>query len=562
MGFFQSLKEDLSTAMNELINDENVYLNDKDDYDNEDELVLSEDEQLYPDGEELLSNDVPESLAEELDGDMNISDDELESQELSVEEYDASYDNDDSYEDVTSYDEEALTVGAEDSNESIEQMDDMLSFLNEIASDNESLEENQEEESELTLEDIDIDSMLDNLNLGEAITGSDDNVEDNVDENTDENADVNTIADSEDAFNKLMEAASLTADADLEADQTSIEDILAGLAMNDIEEQASEETTEVSAEDDAEETFAEVTATEEIVADGTVVDEVVEDDFAVEGASVAVEEPVVEEIPVVKEVSAVEEIPVAEEVQAVEEISVEEVQAVEEISVEEVPVVEEMPVIEEPVVDEIPVAEEPILEETPAAMEPVVEETPAAVEPVVEAAPEVKAPERIIIPDEINLDYSDETAVITKGMKILGNVQSNGNMNVYGSITGNINIVGKLNVSGIINGDATAHEIFADGAQISGNINVSGTAKFGESTVVIGNITAAGAVIAGAVKGDIDVQGPVILDSSAIVMGNIKSMSVQINNGAIVEGLCSQCYAQVNPSSFFEEFKKASKKFK
>ena len=55
------------------------------------------------------------------------------------------------------------------------------------------------------------------------------------------------------------------------------------------------------------------------------------------------------------------------------------------------------------------------------------------------------------------------------------------------------------------------------------------------------------------VKGDIDVQGPVILDSTAIIMGNIKSKSIQINNGAAIEGLCSQCYAEVNPSSFFTE---------
>ena len=65
----------------------------------------------------------------------------------------------------------------------------------------------------------------------------------------------------------------------------------------------------------------------------------------------------------------------------------------------------------------------------------------------------------------------------------------------------------------------------------------------------------AGAVIAGAVKGNIDVHGPVILDTTAIVMGNIKSQSVQINNGAVIEGMCSQVYAEVNPSAFFENIK-------
>ncbi len=64
-------------------------------------------------------------------------------------------------------------------------------------------------------------------------------------------------------------------------------------------------------------------------------------------------------------------------------------------------------------------------------------------------------------------------------------------------------------------------------------------------------------MIAGAVKGDIDVQGSVVLDATAIVMGNIKSKAVQINKGAVVEGMCSQCYADVNPVTFFDEIKKA-----
>ena len=36
-------------------------------------------------------------------------------------------------------------------------------------------------------------------------------------------------------------------------------------------------------------------------------------------------------------------------------------------------------------------------------------------------------------------------------------------------------------------------------------------------------------------------------------MGNIKSRSVQINNGAVIEGFCSQAYAEVDIKSVFEE---------
>lgn len=162
-----------------------------------------------------------------------------------------------------------------------------------------------------------------------------------------------------------------------------------------------------------------------------------------------------------------------------------------------------------------------------------------------------------------NRQASDETAVITEGMRIQGDVTSEGSMDVIGTVEGNIEILGKLNITGHISGNSKAAEVYAEGAKINGEIISEGAVKIGDSSVIIGNITAKSAAIAGAVKGDIDVQGPVILDASAIVMGNIKSKSVQINNGAVIEGMCSQCYADVSPTSFFDEYKsevKSSKK--
>ncbi len=154
----------------------------------------------------------------------------------------------------------------------------------------------------------------------------------------------------------------------------------------------------------------------------------------------------------------------------------------------------------------------------------------------------------------------DETAIITAGMTITGDVASEGSMEVIGTVNGNIDILGKLNITGSITGNSKAAEIYADNAKITGEVVSEGAVKIGQSSVIIGNITAKSAVIAGAVKGDIDVRGPVILDASAIVMGNIKSKAVQINNGAVIEGMCSQCYADVNPTAFFDEYKKGKNK--
>ena len=149
----------------------------------------------------------------------------------------------------------------------------------------------------------------------------------------------------------------------------------------------------------------------------------------------------------------------------------------------------------------------------------------------------------------------DETSVITTGMVVTGDINTEGSVDVAGTVNGNIDAYGKLNITGHINGNSKAAEIYAENAKINGQIISDGAVKIESSTVIIGNITATSAAIAGAVKGDIDVKGPVILDASAIVMGNIKSKSVQINNGAVIEGMCSQCYADVNPVSFFDDYK-------
>ncbi len=179
----------------------------------------------------------------------------------------------------------------------------------------------------------------------------------------------------------------------------------------------------------------------------------------------------------------------------------------------------------------------------------------AVSEPVKETKGERKMDSTFSYNDEVE----DETSVITKGMVITGDIVSKGSVDVLGGINGNIDILGKLNVTGSINGNSKAAEVFADNAKIVGEVVSDGSVKIGQSSVIIGNITATSAVVAGAVKGDIDVQGPVILDASAIVMGNIKSKSVQINNGAVIEGMCSQCYADVSPTSFFEVFKEGKK---
>ncbi|RDU22368.1 bactofilin family protein [Anaerosacchariphilus polymeriproducens] len=193
-----------------------------------------------------------------------------------------------------------------------------------------------------------------------------------------------------------------------------------------------------------------------------------------------------------------------------------------------------------------PLVSEPISSILEAASQQV--EVPVE-KPAVET---IKARTEPVFNNRLDAVPSDEVTMITAGTRISGDLESQGSIEIQGAVNGNVVCEGKLVVTGMIRGNSRASEFFADSAKIEGEIDSNGTVKVGLGSVIVGNITANSAVIAGAVKGDIDVQGPVVIDTSAVIMGNIKSRSVQINNGAVIEGFCSQCYAEIDVASLFE----------
>lgn len=171
--------------------------------------------------------------------------------------------------------------------------------------------------------------------------------------------------------------------------------------------------------------------------------------------------------------------------------------------------------------------------------EPVAEET---------AATEEKKPAR----DHAKED-KDALTVITKGTTINGSIISDCSLDVMGTINGDIECLGKLSISGTVVGSSMASEIFVSTERLEGNLSSEGAVKIALGTVVVGDVTGNSAVIAGAVKGEIDINGPVIIDSTAIIKGNVKAKSIQMNNGAVLEGFCSlTSYASLDIDNVFD----------
>lgn len=156
---------------------------------------------------------------------------------------------------------------------------------------------------------------------------------------------------------------------------------------------------------------------------------------------------------------------------------------------------------------------------------------------------------------EYEEDRSSEVTVITEGTTIYGGIKTDTSLVVKGVIEGDVECKGVLTITGTVTGSTSASEIHINTPRLEGDVSSEGAVKIDVGTVVIGDITCAEIVIAGAVKGDVEVNGPVLIDSTAVVKGDIRAKSIQINSGAIiVDGHYSLQFADMDldTDSFFE----------
>ena len=156
------------------------------------------------------------------------------------------------------------------------------------------------------------------------------------------------------------------------------------------------------------------------------------------------------------------------------------------------------------------------------------------------------------ISENVNEEYNDSLTLISSSTGIKGSIESQGSVEIDGTVEGDVKAGGELIVTGTVIGNVEGLILSLNGGKIRGNVKAYNGIYLSDDAVLIGDIESNEAEIGGAVKGKIDVNGPVVLKTGAKVLGDIDCKSVQIQSGAVIEGKCSQKYADVSPSAFFE----------
>lgn len=130
----------------------------------------------------------------------------------------------------------------------------------------------------------------------------------------------------------------------------------------------------------------------------------------------------------------------------------------------------------------------------------------------------------------------DSTTTISKGTVINGDITSDGDIELCGTLNGNIKTKGSLRLSGGLVGDASARQMTFLTCEVRGNMTCESEVSVDEASVIYGNVEAESIILNGKIRGSIKVKRDAILQDNAVLLGNLEAGSISIDQGAKLEG--------------------------
>lgn len=136
----------------------------------------------------------------------------------------------------------------------------------------------------------------------------------------------------------------------------------------------------------------------------------------------------------------------------------------------------------------------------------------------------------------VTVEEITSTTTISKGTVIKGDIISDGDIELCGSLNGSVKTKGSLRVSGGLVGDAAAKEMTFLTCEVRGNMTCATEVTIDDASVLYGNVQAESIVLNGKIRGNIKVRKSAVLQDSAVLWGNLEAGSISIDQGAKLEG--------------------------
>ncbi|GHU64778.1 hypothetical protein AGMMS49983_11240 [Clostridia bacterium] len=191
---------------------------------------------------------------------------------------------------------------------------------------------------------------------------------------------------------------------------------------------------------------------------------------------------------------------------------------------------------------------EPVFVPTPEP-EPIYASAPEP-EPVYESAPEPEPASQDANPlgqPSYQYESSGETyreeepqtmgvSLISREATVLGDIITEGHIDVVGKVRGNVEAQGNIAVCGLVSGDMSGEKIGLYQCRVKGNLKAGTGVVIDPDSVIIGDVETENLVLGGKLKGDIKALKMAVLRSDAYFIGDVLTESLAVESGAVVNG--------------------------
>ena len=144
------------------------------------------------------------------------------------------------------------------------------------------------------------------------------------------------------------------------------------------------------------------------------------------------------------------------------------------------------------------------------------------------------ATERPLEVDEEPLERG--ITVITKEATVLGDILTDGHIDVVGRVKGNIDAKGDVAIHGVVRGDVGGAKIGLYNCRVKGNLDAGLGVIVDDNSIIGGDVKTKNIIFDGKVKGNIDAENVVVLRSHSYCLGDVSAASLAIEPGAVLNG--------------------------
>lgn len=127
-------------------------------------------------------------------------------------------------------------------------------------------------------------------------------------------------------------------------------------------------------------------------------------------------------------------------------------------------------------------------------------------------------------------------SIITAEATVLGDIITEGHIDVIGKVRGNIAAQGDVAVHGQVRGNIDGEKIGLYNSRVKGNLTAGQGVIVNDTSIIDGDVTTKNIIFDGKVRGNIAAESVVVLRSHSYCLGDVTAASLAVEPGAIING--------------------------